>query len=215
MFNENIYKTDFQKYKNHKDLRKYVEKENTSHTFGVNVNYHKNRWSLGVGLSFMSLKNSYNYPYTSLSLDSTSTWDITAESFWRTDTVDSYYQVIGADTLWYYVTKDIWVTEYDSTEIINVDSLLSNSNLIGEHLFQYIEIPMIFCYDVFKQHNLSIGLQTGIITSFLIKRKGQIAAFDEKNSFMKLDAYPYVNTSFSGIGGICFAVFKFFFDCEC
>lgn len=199
---ESLFQNKYPEYINHYNLRKNNEQTNKAFSFGGDVKYYKNKWSIKLGLAYSGYENKYAYPYTNTNYDTTYTWDVTSQSFWQNDTIDSYYQIIGGDTIWHHVITQIYVTEYDSTQITNIDSLISNHELQGKHNFTYFEVPIILGWKVLEWKKTEINMQVGIISSFLIHKKGTLPSINDQNKFIEFKDYNYSNTFFSGIGGI-------------
>jgi hypothetical protein len=162
--------------------------------------YKIKRWSIQSGVQYSLLKNKYSYPYQSeknvkYKQDSSYTKYVN-------DTVASYYQVYPHDSIvWHYVIDKKPVTVHDSVTKTSITK--ENQIEKGIQYCSFIEVPLIFGYEFLHYKRFSLELKTGVITSFLVFRKGEIVSSDNgTQTFIDLAKYPFVSTSFSGYLGL-------------
>ena len=181
------------------DYRNAYEKPQTSYSISLTPEYKINRWSIQSGVQYSLLKNKYSYPYqgeknVKYKQDSSYTKYIN-------DTITSYEQIYPDSTVWRYVIDKKLVTVNDS--ISKNKTVTVNQIEKGIQYSSFIEVPLIFGYQFMHYKKLSFDLKTGVITSFIVYRKGEIVSFSNGiQTFINLSAYPYVTTSFSGYLGL-------------
>ena len=184
------------------DYRKHNEKPQLSFSIAILPEYKFNKWSIRTGVQYSQLKNKYSYPYQSNK--QTIYYKDTIYSKLQAYVVDSFYQVIGsglnADTTWTTIYGHHWVTVYDS--LAKTNTVKENQLKKGIQYCGFFEIPLIFGYEFFHYKELCFEAKAGIITSFLIYRKGEIVSINDNQTFINLSSYPFVHVSFSGYLGL-------------
>ena len=179
------------------DYRKNYEKPQPSFSFAILPEYKFNKWSITLGLQYSQLKNKYSYPYQS-NKQFTYYKDTTYLQL-QQYVIDSYYQVTGHDTTWTTIYGHHWVTVNDS--IAKTNSVKENQIKKGIQYCGFFEIPLIFGYELLHYKKLCLEARTGIITSYLFYRKGEIVSNENTQTFINLSAYPFVHLTFSGYIG--------------
>ena len=181
------------------DYMKANEKPQPSFTISLLPEYKFNRWSIQSGAQFSLLKNNYSYPYQT-EKQSTYYKDTT-----KIETIpyiiDVYYQVTNTDTTMDTIWGHHKITVYDSLK----KTLTTKQNQIekGIQYCGFIEVPVVFGYEFLHYKRFSLELKTGVITSFLVYRKGEIVTSDNgTQTFINLSNYPFVSTSLSGYLGL-------------
>jgi hypothetical protein len=181
------------------DYRRSNEKPQLSFSFSLTPEYKINRWSIQSGLQYSLLRNKYIYPYQVEK--STVYKQDSSYSAYQPYIVDIYYQVNGPDTTMDTVWGHHWVTVHDTLTKTKKETVSQVKN--GIQYCSFIEVPLIFGFEFFNYKKLSLELKTGVITSFIVYRKGEIVTFnDGTQTFINLSAYPFVTTTFSGYLGL-------------
>lgn len=120
------------------------------------------------------------------------TFEKPPETFYVTDTLDTYYTVENQDTTWYYVTDSSQQT---------VPGYEEKYNNLNEYLF--VDIPVYLGYR-FDIRNTMIELKAGVATSVLLRKTGNYIADEEDGPVKKL-AELQSNMAYSGLfeaGGV-------------
>jgi hypothetical protein len=181
--------------------RKNYEEPMPSFSFALTPGYKFNRWSIQSGIQYSQFRNKYNYPFSIEKFLTSVVMQDTSYSVLQNDTIDIYYQVIGSDTAWFYIINQHWVNINDSLPHIKNDTTYEYQTNKGIQYYHFVEIPLIFGYDLFKSKRFNIDFSAGVIASFLVYRKGEIVSFNDVPTFISLKNYPFVNISLSGYLG--------------
>ena len=138
------------------------------------------RWNISAGIRLTQFSEKFNHSYS-----------ISEGGYFVTDTVDSYYTLVAADTNWYYVTDSTW-KPVDNTEYnYNVN------NRVG-----MLELALSSSYDFYVNSNLKLYAKAGIKFGVVIYKKG-VALPDQNNPEGVDFADLNFNTpSFSVFGGL-------------
>ena len=124
--------------------------------------------------------------------------DNTIWSFWDTsyveiDTIDSYYQIVGSDTSWIYITESNTINLSDSSYSIVTDTLKDEKSHTFSNRYKYIEIPLIIGYSI-NNGRFTTSLKAGVITSFLWNAQGKSITGQSANDIYSIthDDFPSV-----------------------
>ena len=183
--------------------RKTYEKPLPSFSLALTAGYHINRWSIQSGLQYSLLRNKINCPFQNEKFETLAYMQDSTYLGWINDTIDWYYQINNSgDTNWIPVVNHVWGTVHDSIPKTKIDTTIENLTKKGIQYYHFIEIPLIFGYEFVHLKKLSLEIKTGLITSFLIYRKGEIMSDKDSQTFISLSDYPFVSTFFSGYMGL-------------
>jgi len=184
------------------DFRKTYEKPLPSFSLALTPEYKFNRWSIQSGVQYSLLRNKYDYPFQNGKYISSIYMQDTSYSALQNDTIDIYYQVTGTHIDTIYVINQEWGTVHDSVPETKIDTTIEEQTKKGVQYYHFIEIPLIFGYEFMHHKKLSLEIKTGVITSFLIYRKGEIISYNGAQTFISLLDYPFIATFFSGYMGL-------------
>jgi hypothetical protein len=174
---------------NNELLRLTEEAESISwlnQSLGIDARFSRNSWHFTTGLKYSRFTNRFNYEY-----------ELFEGGFFRTDTIDIYYTIPQTDTIWYYVTDSTWVPL--SSRVFFYNRL----NRLG-----YLEIPLMFGYNLYTDVNIRFWLNAGINAGILTNKNGIAIQGPEEFAgieFDDLDFNPLV-FSFSLATGIRYRV---------
>ena len=184
------------------NFRKAYEKPMPSFSLAITSGYKLNRWSIQSGVQYSQLRNKYNYPFQNEKHITSTYMQDTSYSALQNDTIDSYYQVSGPDTTWFYVIHQKWVTMHDSVPKTKTDTAIEERIKKGVQYYHYIEIPLIFGYEFLHYKKLRFEIKAGAIASFIIYSDGKILSDKGSQTVINLSEYPFVSTFFSGYFGL-------------
>ncbi|MCF8373964.1 MAG: hypothetical protein K9H64_20235 [Bacteroidales bacterium] len=160
---------------------------------GIRMEVRGRNFLLESGISFLQISQKGKYQTLDIFNRDTTLWDFWDSSFTKIDTLDSYFQVFGNDTTWFYITQtneitDTGSTSYDSTITTREDLTHTFTNR-----YKYLEIPLIMGYS-FTKSRLTTSVKAGVISSFLWQSHGQSISGLSKN-----DIYSFTHDDFPAI----------------
>jgi hypothetical protein len=86
------------------------------------------------------------------------------------------------DSVYYYIKDTDYILSLDSELIEKIDSSEINFKEKSSNRYSYIEIPLIYRFDI-NRYNYSVSPEFGLITSFFLDSKGKIVSLTNvKNS---------------------------------
>lgn len=122
----------------------------TNYGIGIDARFSRNSWHITSGLKYIKFTNRFNYRYYRFE-----------GGFFQTDTIDTYYTLIQADTTWHYVTDSTWVPLNSREFVFNRLNRLN-----------YVELPFIIGYNVYTDINLRVWLGAGMNIGVLTGKNG-------------------------------------------
>ena len=128
-----------------------------SYTFGANLNlvYKNLLFQTGINYTQFNEKFDYKSPIY-LSYDTS--------IYIKTDTLDTYYIVVGNDTTWFYITEE--------NEYSQIDTIQNQNYFTARNSYSYFEFPVVFGYTINK-NRFSFLPKAGIIIGVLSQTKGK------------------------------------------
>lgn len=134
-----------------------IDFSSTGLSYGMRYGYTFGKVSVGSGVGSFQLNYDLNGSKSSLSHDSTKTWQM--------DTLDYYFKVRGNDTIQVFVT--------DSSEVWNVSIRTVENDLKNKASLNYITVPLFFAYTV-TMDRWQLTFRTTLLTRFLIGEKRRV-----------------------------------------
>ena len=128
--------------------------------------------------------------------------DIVDNSYWQVNIIDTFYQVIGTDTTQVIASDSTWIADIDSLDIVNYDTTTTTNQYSGTNKYKYIEIPLIFGKEIWKNNKISLTANLGLITGFLFKVSGKTILPPNENEIIEIEKSPYIKTNFFIYGGL-------------
>ena len=142
------------------------ESENSSWNnmgLGVDISKAVKKIQFGGGIQFTRFSNPFYH-----------SWEKVEGGFYVTDTIESYYTVVQADTTWYYFTDSTWIPRDVKAFVFDQINCVS-----------YIGLPVNFGYNLYSSQQLNVYVKGGVVFDILIKKRG--------NTILDEDAYPDVS----------------------
>ncbi len=198
------------KLKMESDENQIIDYKNSSeilkpgYSFGVELNYKYKNLILRSGLNFSEYHEKADYNFITYSITQIPGIDIVDNSYWQIFIIDTFYQVIGTDTTQVIVSDSTWIADIDSLDIVNYDTTTTTNQYSGTNKYKYIEIPLIFGKEIWKNNKLSLTANTGFITGFLFKVSGKTILTPNENEIIEIEKSPYIKTNFFLYGGLKF-----------
>ena len=138
------------------------------------------RWNISAGIRLTQFSEKFNHSYS-----------ISEGGYFVTDTVDSYYTLVVADTNWYYVTDSTW------KPVSNTEYNYNVNNRVG-----MLELALSSSYDFYVSSSIRLYAKVGIKLGTVIYKKG-VALPDPNNpEGVDLADLNFNTPSFSVYGGI-------------
>jgi hypothetical protein len=160
---------------------------------GIRVEARGRNFLIESGLSFLKISQKAKYQTQDISYKLRTTWEYRDSSYTKIDTIDSYYQIVGSDTSWFYVTQTATVNLHDSTPTTHIDTLREDLAHKFSNRYKYLEIPLIVGYS-FNKGRFTTSVKAGVINSFLWKAYGKSISGNSKN-----DIYTFTHDDFPAI----------------
>lgn len=113
---------------------------------GILAGYDYLKFGVRTGIGYMNIGEIFSYSHASES-----------GGFYKTDTVEKYYTLSGADTSWFYVTDSSWVPKE-----------IRNYSYYNPNAYKYIDIPLAIKFRFWQTETYEIYAIGGINASFLI-----------------------------------------------
>lgn len=160
---------------------------------GLRIEAHGKNFLVETGLNFMQISQKANYSSFDFFVRDSTIWSFWDSSYVEIDTIDSYFQIIGSDTSWFYVTETNEIFLHDSSSTDITDTIHNEKIHNFANRYKYFEIPLIVGYS-FRKGRLNTSLKAGIISSFLWEISGQSMAGQSENDVISLsrDDFPTV-----------------------
>ncbi len=152
------------------DFRNDHESAGLGWSTGAGLQLHYKNWFVETGFTYVAYTHNRNYNYSYEALDS-------LNSYYKHDTIWGWVYdppemgkpvVIGIDSTWTEVYRDVQVDEKGSNE------------------FRYIEIPLLLGYQ-WNHNKLSLDISTGISYGFLMSVEARLPDFSDTQKFSNLD----------------------------
>jgi|GEM_PF-1278603 hypothetical protein len=152
-----------------------------SYTLGIEGGIRKNNFFAETGLAIRNVREGFEY-----------TFEQPEQTYYETDTLDTYYTLDGQDTTWYFVT--------DSTQqvIPGYDQYFKNSNE-----YTFLDIPVYIGYRIMLGR-VDLEVKGGVTVEALLKKEGFFIVDEENFPVSNLDELNS-NIGLSGrleLGGI-------------
>ena len=145
------------------------------------------------GLGFFQFSQKANYQTSDVAYNETTTWNYWDSTYTQTDTLDSWFQVFGTDTVFHYATVDSTIQLFDSTSYVRTDTVRDDLDHTFTNTYKYLEAPLIVGYS-FTKERFSATVKGGLIGSFLWQGTGKSISGSSKN-----DVYTYSHDDFPNI----------------
>lgn len=201
LFFKHSFSSDFI-YKDASQYNKSSIQEELSNTFGVGLNYHHKNVTLGSGIFFSKFNESFNYLVEDYLIDTILAYRFFTTTKMKIDTIEFFNidSLLIGDTVIEYYYDTTRITTLDSTLVPKIDSVSYKKNDKASNLYRFVEIPLIFNFNIYKP-NLTISPQIGIITSFFVNSKGKIVSLANINQSVDIEKetrFSKVNLSIYG-----------------
>ena len=157
---------------------------------GFRIEARGRNYLIESGLSYFDFSQQAKYNTSDFIFNDVSTWNYWDTTYQTIDTIDSYYQVVGIDTIWIYETETNTITLSDSLLTTVIDTLKDEQTYLFSNNFKYIEIPLIFGYS-FNSNRFTTSIKAGLITSLLWR-----ANFQSLTSPSANDVYAFNHNDF-------------------
>ena len=149
---------------------------------GLDGGFKHNRLSVGLGLSYRSMKYRFMLEQTAFSGD-----------YYVNDTLDTYYVVhpVSGDTAYHYILDSLYVplvtTQYDYRDINQLD---------------YLNVGLYASFDFWKREHFRMFVKAGIAADILVSCSGSFNNLEEPfhSSIAKNQVEPVKFSYFGGIG---------------
>ncbi|MFH0936181.1 MAG: hypothetical protein V1815_00695 [Candidatus Woesearchaeota archaeon] len=168
------------------DIKKQYEIPLITYSTGVNINYSLKNVLFQTGIIYTLLRDKINYNLTTLQVNTSYLYNYSNEEFWKTDTVDIYYQITDNDTSWFFITKEKLVETTDSTLVTDYDSIIDELSYNNINKYNYIEFPFIMGYEI-KRDKVTYSFKGGVILGLLINAKGKMLSVNDNNTFILIN----------------------------
>ncbi len=146
---------------NHDNRKKLKEQESAafSYSAGLQLGFRfSSKWNIKTGVSYTELSQKFNHlaclQYSEVNAEPESNGDITSSYKYA---FDSSYGELDTDVK---LTHSLGQGGINDGETVKI-------GLEGKQKLQFINVPLILEYQAFKVNNFSIGLNAGIIVSYL------------------------------------------------
>ena len=122
---------------------------------GADLTYHLWKFYVRPGISIGYMNDNGNYQV----------------NYKRKDSIGYYYQVVS-----YSIDpQHPGVILYNTVKHTVYDSLIHNSNNQTMNRYQFIQVPLIFGFDVFEIKNFGLSVQAGPVVSFFVESKQSLS----------------------------------------
>jgi len=148
---------------------------------GLIAGYDYQRIGVRTGVGYLHLGEKFEYNFK-----------VESGGFFKTDTVETYYSLSGADTSWFYVTDSSWIPK-----------ISTNYSYAKANSFNYIDIPLSFKLRAWQNQFAEIYALGGVNASFLLSVDAFHIDPEDKNRVLtttKNDLNPILFSWHAGIG---------------
>jgi len=121
-----------------------------NHSIGADIRFARNRWHITSGINYSRFTYRFKYNFETFE-----------GGYFRNDTIDVYYTIPHADTIWHFVTDSTWIP-LNSREYFY--------NRLNRHGF--IEIPLTVGYNIYSDPNLRVWCNAGLSFGIVANRSG-------------------------------------------
>ncbi len=136
-------------------------------SIGLDARATYQKWIFSTGIRYTSFNQRMDYEYL-----------VQTGGYYRTDTLDSYYEIIEGEQKWTYLTDSVYVPVNEYL----FDYKITNHN-------RYLEIPLTIGYN-YPVANILLFANTGIITGFFLNSDGKQINVHE-NGVFSVDEMDY------------------------
>ena len=149
---------------------------------GLDGGFKHNRLSVGLGLSYRSMKYRFMLEQTAFGGD-----------YYVNDTLDTYYVVhpVSGDTAYHYILDSLYVplvtTQYDYRDINQLD---------------YLNVGLFASFDFWKREHFRMFVKVGVAADILVSCSGSFNNLEEPfhSSIAKNQVEPVKFSYFGGVG---------------
>jgi len=204
LYNNPLTKSNFSKNEATVSLIKKSQSPSYSSSLGGNLNYSFKNCMIQLGVSATQIGEKNTFENKTIIIDSL---------------ISGYNQVsynyYDVDTVWFYNLDSLLIGVldslpiYDSTLEIGYNNIpiwdIDSNNTTKKHIVQnkytYLEIPLIFGYEI-TRNKFSYTLRAGLITGIFLNAKGSNISFDDSKTITSLNKeLPFLKTNFTLLFG--------------
>ena len=204
LYNNPITTSNFSQNDATASLIKKSQSPSYSSSLGGNFNYSFKNWMIQLGVSATQIGEKNTFENKTLMIDSLiSGYDQVPYSYYDVDTIWFY----NLDSLLIGVLDSLPIydstleTGYNNIPIWDIDSNNITKKYTVQNKYTYLEIPLIFGYEI-NRNKFSYTLRAGLITGIFLNAKGSTISFDDSKTVTSLNKEtPFLKTNFTLLFG--------------
>ena len=169
-------------------LNKTSVKPSLSNTFGLGINFHRRSSVFSSGILYTTIRENFNFLATDYLIDTVLGYNFFTTTITEVDTIEFYNidSLLIGDTVIEYYFDTTLITTLDSSLVSKTDTVENKYNDKSDNSYIFIEIPLIYSF-TFYRPNITISPEIGIITSFFVNSKGKIVSLANLKQSNKLE----------------------------
>lgn len=171
---------------------------NLGYSFGIETGYQFKNISVIAGLNYTQINEKFNAEYENISIEDINYWEYNdyTQTIYDTTNYINIDSLMQGDSVLTQIIDSTEITFTDSTLASRTDSSLTKEKMKYVNQYTYIEIPLTIEYTFNRVGKFSPFVRTGIIAGLHIKTKGFTYSIENNQELVEASNTPYMKANF-------------------